>query len=122
MRLSRIVCFIFLSGFLTSVLLAVNITGKWTGKSDEGSEWVFNFKSEGSKVTGTMLGAEGKEHPINEGKLEGDAISFSVDSEWQDQPIKLVVKGKVSGDEMQLRIDTDDGAWGTDIVVKRSST
>jgi hypothetical protein len=122
MRLSRIVCFIFLSGFLTSVLLAANITGKWTGKSDEGSEWVFNFKSEGSKVTGTMLGAEGKEHPINEGKLEGDAISFSVDSEWQDQPIKLVVKGKVSGDEMQLRIDTDDGAWGTDIVVKRSST
>jgi hypothetical protein len=122
MRLSRIVWLVFVFGFLTSLLFAADITGKWTGKSDEGPEWVFNFKSEGSKVTGTMVGAEGKERPINEGKLEADALSFSVDSEWQGQPIKLVVKGKVSGDEMQLRIDTDDGAWGTDVVVKRSST
>jgi hypothetical protein len=122
MRLTRIVCFVFVLSFLTSLLFAADITGKWTGKSEEGPEWVFNFKSEGSKITGTMVGGDGKDRPINEGKLEGDALSFSVDSEWQGQPIKLVMKGKVSGDEIQLRVDTDDGAWGTDLVLKRSST
>ena len=121
MRVSRIVVFVFLFCFLSSLLYAADVTGKWTGGSDGGPQWVFNFKSEGSKVTGTMAGSDGKERPIKEGKVEGDAISFSVDSEWQGEAIKLVVKGKVSGNEMNLRIDREDGAWGTDAVVKRSS-
>lgn len=121
MRHSRFFGFVFLCGFLTSLLFAADITGKWTGGSDGGPQWVFNFKSDGSKVTGTMAGSDGKERPIKEGKLEGDAISFSVDSEWQGEPVKLVVTGKVSGDEMHLRIDREDGAWGTDAVVTRSS-
>jgi len=122
MRFSRIVCLVFVFSFLTSLLYAADITGKWTSKSDQGPQWAFNFKSEDSKLTGTMVGNDGKERPINEGKLEGDALSFSVDSEWQGQPIKLVMKGEVSGDEIQLRVDTDDGAWGTDIVLKRTTT
>jgi hypothetical protein len=121
MRVSRIIVFMFLFGFLTSLLYAADITGKWTGGSDGGPNWVFNFKSDGSKVTGTMAGSDGTERPIKDGKLEGDNISFSVDSEWQGEAIKLVVKGKVSGNEMQLRIDREDGEWGTDAVVKRSS-
>lgn len=121
MRLLRSFGFVFLLGFLASPLYAGDITGKWTGGSDAGPQWVFNFKADGNKVTGTMAGSDGKERPIKEGKLEGDAISFSVDSEWQGEAITLVVRGKVSGDEMQLRIDREDGAWGTDAVVKRSS-
>jgi len=121
MRVPRIIVSIFLFGFLTSFLYASDITGEWTGGSDGGPQWVFNFKADGSKVTGTMAGSDGKARPIKEGKLEGNAISFSVDSEWQGEAITLLVKGKVSGDEMDLRIDTDDGAWGTDAVIKRSS-
>jgi hypothetical protein len=122
MRLSRIVCLVFVLSFLTSLLYAADITGKWTSESDQGPQWTFNFKSEGNKLTGTMIGSDGKERPINEGKLEGDALSFSVDSEWQGEPVKLVMKGKVAGDEIQLRVDTEDGAWGTDIVLKRATT
>ncbi|MBZ5544095.1 MAG: hypothetical protein LAO07_10510 [Acidobacteriia bacterium] len=122
MRLSRVVCFVFLFGFLTSLAFAADITGKWASKSDQGPQWVFNFKSEGSKLTGTMVGSDGKERPINDGKLESDALSFTVDSEWQGEAIKLVMKGKVSGEEIELRVDTDDGAWGTDLVLKRSSS
>jgi hypothetical protein len=121
MRVSRMIVFIFLLGFLTSLLYAADITGKWTGGSDSGPHWVFNFKADGSTVTGTMTGSDGKAHPIKDGKLDGDAISFSVDSEWQGEPITLVVKGKVSDDQMHLRIDTEDGAWGTDGDFKRSS-
>jgi len=121
MRILRILGLVFFVGAVTSVLLAADISGKWAGKSEQGPDWVFNFKADGSKVTGTMQAADGKERPINEGKLEGDTLSFSVDSEWQGQAIKLVMKGKVSGEKIDLRVDTEDGAWGTDLVLTRSS-
>jgi len=122
MRVSRLIFFVTLFGCLTSLLWAADVTGKWTADSDDGPAWVFNLKSDGGNVTGTMQGHDGKDRPINEGKLEGEDISFSVESEWQGDPITLVFKGKVSGDEMQLRVDTKDGNWGTDLVAKRSAS
>ncbi len=122
MRVPGLIFFLALSGCLTSLLLAADITGKWTADSEDGPAWVFNLKSDSGRVTGTMQGHDGKERPINEGKLEGDDISFSVESEWQGDAITLVFKGKVSGDEMQLRVDTKDGNWGTDLVAKRSAS
>jgi hypothetical protein len=121
MRFWRALGLVFFAGAVTSVLFAADISGKWAGKSEQGPEWVFNFKADGSKVTGTMEGADGKERPINDGKLEGENLSFSVDSEWQGQAIKLLMKGKVSGEKIELRVDTEDGAWGTDLVLTRSS-
>ena len=85
MRLARIAVSVALLGILTSLLFAADVSGKWSGKDGEGPDWVFNFKAEGGTLTGTMVGADGKERPINEGKLEGDDLSFSVDSEWQGQ-------------------------------------
>jgi len=122
MRIARFMFCLMLFGCLTSPLWAADVTGKWTGQSENDPSWIFNLKSDGSKVTGTIQGNDGKDRPINEGKLEGSDISFSVDSEWQGNPITLVFKGKVSGDEMQLRVDTKDGAWGTDLVAKRSAS
>ena len=121
MRFWRALGLIFFVGVVTSVLVAADISGKWAGKGEQGPGWVFNFKADGSKVTGTMQGADGKERPINDGKLEGDTLSFSVNSEWQGQAIKLVMKGKVSGEKIELRVDTEDGAWGTDLVLTRST-
>ena len=121
MRFCRVLGVVFFVGALTSVLLAADISGKWSGKSEQGPDWSFNFKVDGSKVTGTMQAADAKERPINDGKLEGDALSFSVDSEWQGQAIKLVMKGKVSAEKIELRVDTDDGSWGTDLVLTRSA-
>jgi hypothetical protein len=121
MRLARIAGSVMLLVVMTSLLLAADVNGKWSGKSEEGPEWVFNFNADGAKLTGTMVGADGKERPINEGKLEGDNLSFSVNSEWQGTAIKLVMKGKVAGEKINLRVDTDDGAWGTDLVLARAS-
>lgn len=120
MRLARIAGSVVLLGIMTSLLLGADVNGKWSGKSEEGPAWVFNFKTDGAKLAGTMAGADGKERPINEGKLEGDDLSFSVDSEWQGNAIKLVMKGKVAGEKINLRVDTDDGAWGTDLVLTRA--
>jgi hypothetical protein len=122
MRFSRLVCSVFVFSFLTSLLYAADITGKWKSKSDQGPQWTFTFSAEGGRLTGTMVGSDGKERPLKDGKLAGGDLAFSVDSEWQGQPVKLVMKGRVSGEEIQLRVDTEDGAWGTDLVLERAKT
>lgn len=122
MRVTRcVVAGFFLSALLSSLLFAAGISGKWSGDSDQGPSFTFTFKTDGNKLTGAMLSREGKELPIADGKLDGDNLSFSVASEWQGQPIKLVATGKINGDQIQLHIGTDDGSWGTDTALKRAT-
>jgi hypothetical protein len=113
---------ILLSLALLSSALAADITGKWKGPLEgTGADVVLDLKSDGSTVTGTMSDSEGKPRPVTKGSLDGDKISLTVASEYQGNPITLIVTGTVSGDTMTLKIGTEDGAWGTDAVVKRAS-
>jgi hypothetical protein len=121
MRFSRWTAALFLAILLPSFLFAGDVSGKWTGPMEGGGDAVFDLKSDNNAVTGTMLGADGKAHPIVEGKLDGDNISFTVASEWQGNPVKLLVKGKVTGEQMQVNIATDNGYWSTDATVKREA-
>ncbi|MGH9342884.1 MAG: hypothetical protein ACRD19_03880 [Terriglobia bacterium] len=122
MRIARYAFLLTVFASLATVLFGADVTGTWKSAAVEnGPQFVFTLKSEGSAVTGTMLGMNGKQQPISDGKLDADNISFSVASEWQDQPITLVVKGKVAGDEMHISIGTQDGSWGTDADLKRSA-
>lgn len=102
---------------IASLLAAAGIAGKWKGPMGAG-ETVFDLKADGTAIAGTMLGSDGKEHPLK-GALDGDKISFTVDSEWEGNPVKLVAKGTVSGDEMKLSIGTEDGSWGTEVTAKK---
>jgi hypothetical protein len=121
MRVHRVILGVALLTALASLTFAAtDINGQWKGSSDQGPEFTFNFKMDGGKLTGSMLSMEGKELPIQDAKLDGENISFSVNSEWQGQPIKLVAKGKVAAEDIQLSIGTDDGAWGTDVDLKRA--
>jgi hypothetical protein len=119
MRVTRlVVASLFLLGLFSSLLFAADISGKWTGESDQGPSFTFTFQSDHDKLTGSMLGMEGRELPLADGKLDGDNLSFSVMAEWQGQPIKLVATGKISGEQIQLHIGTEDGGWGTDVPLK----
>lgn len=105
-----------------SSALAADITGKWKGPMEgTGADVVLDLKADGATVTGTVSDSEGKPRPITKGTLDGDKISLTVASEYQGNPITLLVTGTVSGETMNLKIQTADGAWGTDAVVKRSS-
>jgi hypothetical protein len=44
---------------------------------------------------------------------------MNIATDWQGQPVILIVTGKVSGDEMQLHIASDNGYWSTEAAVKR---
>lgn len=120
MKVSRSV--VGLAVLLVPALLfaATDLTGTWSGPMANGAgQSVFHLTNDKAAIGGTMVGQSGKEYPISDGKLDGDNISFSVAFEWQGMPVKLLVTGKVSGEQMQLHIAADNGYWATDATVKR---
>jgi hypothetical protein len=106
---------------LAALLFAADVTGKWKGQIENSErDTVFTRKAEGSSVTGSMSDPEGqgKERPLK-GTIKGVDISFTVDSSWQGNPVKLLVKGTVAGDEMKLEMSSEGGEWSTSLTVKR---
>jgi hypothetical protein len=67
-----------------------------------------------------MSGPNGEPRPITEGRLEGENISLTVASEWQGNPVKLLVKGKVAGNQMNLTVQSDGGDWSTTVALKKA--
>jgi hypothetical protein len=92
----------------------------------DGSEWegsisspngdmqiAFNFKVDGAKLTGTVESPNG-DIPIEDGKVEGDHISFK--THFGDSEVKHA--GTVSGDTIQLKVE---GPWGeSEMTLKRA--
>ncbi|HEX7892993.1 MAG TPA: hypothetical protein VF447_02305 [Terriglobales bacterium] len=100
---------------------ATDLSGTWSGPMSQGGEAVFHLKSDAKGLGGSMVGADGKDYPISAAKLDGENISMTVDSQWQGTPVKLMVTGKVSGEQMQLHIASDNGYWQTDATVKHQA-
>jgi len=103
---------------------AADLTGTWKGAFEFNGNSVpltFNLKHSGDTVTGTIEGLPTPNAKIEEGKVAGDALTFSVNIEYEGNPVKLVYKGKIAQDEIQFQFGTEDGAWGTEMTAKRST-
>ena len=107
---------------IAALAAAGDVTGTWQG--------AFNFQDQSvplkielkgsSDITGTVTGLPSGPAQIKDGKLDGENLTFWLTTEYQGSPIKLVYKGKVSGDEIKFAFGTEDGAWGTEFVAKKS--
>lgn len=95
-----------------ALVQAAGVDGKWVaqvpGQGGQTREVTFNFKAEGSKLTGTVSGRQG-DTPISDGTIKGDDISFTQSFEMQGNSIKLIYTGKVSGDEIKMTRKRDGG-------------
>jgi hypothetical protein len=56
--------------------------------------------------------------PITEGKINGNEISFVENLKYQGMDLRIVYKGTISGDEIQL--ERVEGAGGEKFVAKRA--
>ena len=84
--------------------LAADVTGTWKWTVEFGgntSERVLKLKQQGEKVTGTITGRNNMESDIEDGKLDGDTLSFKVTREFDGNKIVFAYKGKVSGDTIK---------------------
>jgi hypothetical protein len=93
---------------------AADVTGKWVAQVQgrQGTvENTFNFKVDGTTLTGTMTTPQG-ETAISEGKASGDEISFVIVRSFGGNEMKFLYKGKVSGDEIKFTREMQGGGMG----------
>lgn len=88
---------------------AADITGKWVGEMGGEFTMTFNFKQEGNKLTGTADGPGGAPLQIQNGKVDGNKISFTVSPDGQ---MNIAHEGTINGDEISLTIKMDGGPGG----------
>jgi hypothetical protein len=69
----------------------------------------FTFHQDGAKLTGETNSQFTGKSVINDGKVEGDAISFSITANFQGNDVKITYKGKISGDTIKLTSDFGGG-------------
>ena len=87
---------------------AADVDGKWTGSLDTPNGAVqisFNFKADGAALTGTNIGPDGSEIPIQKGKIDGNNISFDVEIDFGGMKFTISYKGVVSPDQIKLTAD-----------------
>jgi opacity protein-like surface antigen len=101
---------------------AADITGKWTATIDTPvgqMNYTYDFKVEGSKLTGAAK-SNMSESAIENGKAEGDNVTFVENMKVQDMVLKVEYTGKiVSADEIKFTRKVGD--FGSEeFVAKRS--
>jgi hypothetical protein len=105
--------------------VAADISGTWKGTSEGPNgamERTFVFKVEGAKLTGETTSSMMGKSTIENGKIDGDNITFTITAKFQDQEMKLNYKGKVSGNEIKFTVESPmGGGQAMEWTLKRAS-
>ena len=88
--------------------LAADVDGKWTGSLDTPNGPVniaFDFKADGTALSGSTTGPDGMSVPIKNGKVDGNKITFTVTIAFGDMSIDINYAGVVSPAEIKMTLD-----------------
>jgi hypothetical protein len=99
-------------GLLGSIALyGADVSGKWTGmvpSRGEARETAFLLKQDGGKLTGSLKVAD-QEMKIEDGKVDGNSVSFTVTQTGGNGSAKVMFKGTVSGSEIKFTRQREGG-------------
>jgi hypothetical protein len=101
---------------------ASDMTGKWTTtdmKAPDGSAFtlMFDFKQDGTKLTGSVTGPQGDPLPFDNGKVDGDKFSFTVTF----NNMTITHNGTIDGDEIKMSTKSDGDMPAMNMTLKRST-
>jgi hypothetical protein len=102
--------FAFVAGLLliAGIAFGADIDGKWTGSiaGMDGNPMpiTYTFKADGTTLTGSTPGMDGKDMVIKDGKINGNNISYSIVFNF-GQETKVDFKGVLSGDSLKLTFE-----------------
>jgi hypothetical protein len=106
---------LIIGAFVLLVMLgsasAAGVDGKWIAKAGD-VDITLTFKVTGTTLTGTVDNPQAGPTDIKGGKVEGDDISFYVVRKANDTDMKIVWKGKIAGDEIKFKRETEGGGGG----------
>lgn len=116
---------LLMGAFVAVTLAAADLTGKWTGQFDFNGNSVpitFNLKSDGAALTGTVSGLPTDNAEIKDGKIDGDSVTFWLMTDYQGNAIKLVYNGKISSDQIDITMATEDGGFSVSFPIKKAAS
>ncbi len=96
---------VLISVFWFAAAATAAIDGTWKASTDGPSgpiEWTFVFKVDGAKLSGETITHHDGKFPIQDGKVDGDSLSFTVTVNMHGADMTMSCKGKVSADTIQL--------------------
>jgi hypothetical protein len=83
-------------------------TWKWTATfGQQTRETTLKLKLEGDKLTGAMLGRDGRESPIQDAAFKDAEVSFKVVRERRGTKMTTTYTGKVSGDTIKGKTQSE---------------
>ena len=99
---------------------AADVDGKWAGTiSTPGGDFpvAFEFKSDGTQLTGTTMSPDGMSLNIKDGKIDGDKITFGVSLDFGGMALDIAYSGVVTPTEMKMTADV--AGMALEFVVKK---
>jgi hypothetical protein len=102
--------------------LAADLSGTWAGTlATQNGDYalVYTFKQEGAKLTGTLLTPQGDTVEIQDGKVDGDKVSFVFEVAYNGG-MKFLNEGAIKGDEIAVTTTQQGtGEYGGTVTLKR---
>ncbi len=102
--LRKLTLAILFISFGTLAALAADLSGKWkaTVETPRGSQEItFDFHPDGATLTGKVTTPRG-ESDIQDGKIEGDNLSFTQVVNFNGNEMKINYSGKADGDTIKF--------------------
>ena len=112
--------------FISSIAaLAADVSGNWKATADGPNgalERTFALKVDGTKLTGETVSAFTGKSTIEDGKIDGDNVTFTIKAKIQDNDVILSYKGKViSKDEIKFTSQIGDTGQSIEWLAKRTN-
>lgn len=109
----------FLSSFALLGVFAIgafaaDLTGKYVAEvpGRQGTQTnTFDLKADGAKVTGSVTTPRG-DQKIDDGKIDGDKLTFTTTMKMGDNDMKMTYTGKVSGEAIEFTRAMEGGQGG----------
>jgi hypothetical protein len=101
---------------------AADISGNWKGTAETPNgtmERTFAFKVDGHKLTGETTSSMFGKSALEDGKVDGDDVSFTITVNIQGNEGKVSYKGKVEGDTINFQIEVQAIGQTLEMTAKR---
>ena len=112
----KIFATVALMGVFVVGAMAADVNGKYTGEMQgrNGAQAItMNFTTASGAVTGTVSNPRGGDDmKIENGKVDGDTITFSVTMQMGDNQMVTKYTGKISGDSIEFSREMQGGRGG----------
>ncbi len=113
---------LFLIAALALTASAADITGTWKGSADTPNgtvERTFHFKVDGHTLTGDTVSNMFGKSAIQDGKVDGDDVSFTLTVTVEANENKVHYSGKISGDTIKFTVSVPGVDQTIEMVAKR---